>query len=181
MGRAWVREAKEVQDATICWQGDGHSILGRKRRYYVGLFTQEKYNNWSVLCKLVRPRTAIREKRRGKLSKGVLLQQDNARVHTCKVAMDAVERNGDELIPHPAYSPDLAPSDFFLFPNLKKDIRGLHFRFDEEVVTAVEEWVSGKDPDFFSSGLMALEHRWSKCITLAGNYIEKEEVDLNRK
>ena len=39
-------------------------------------------------------RTAIREKRRGKLSKGVLLQQDNARVHTCKVAMGAVERNG---------------------------------------------------------------------------------------
>ena len=36
-------------------------------------------------------RTAIREKRRGKLSKGVLLQQDNARVHTCKVAMDAVD------------------------------------------------------------------------------------------
>ena len=31
-----------------------YSILGRKRRYYVGLFTQEKYNNWSVLCKLVR-------------------------------------------------------------------------------------------------------------------------------
>ena len=40
---------------TICWQGDGHSILGCKRHYYVGLFTQEKYNNWSVLCKLVRP------------------------------------------------------------------------------------------------------------------------------
>ena len=126
-------------------------------------------------------RTAIREKRRGKLSKGVLLQQDNARVHTCKVAMDAVERNGYKLISHPAYSPDLAPSDFFLFPNLKKDIRGLHFRSDEEVVTAVEEWVKGKDPDFFSSGLMALEHRWFKCITLEGNYIEKEEVDLNRK
>ena len=56
-------------------------------------------------------RTAIREKkRRGKLSKGVLLQQDNARVPTCKVAMDAVERNGYKLIPHPAYSPDIAPS-----------------------------------------------------------------------
>ena len=63
--------------------------------------------------------------------------------------MDAVERNGYELIPHPAYSPDLPPSDFFLFPNLKKDIRRLHFRSDEEVVTAVEEWVNGKDPDFF--------------------------------
>ena len=93
--------------------------------------------------------------------------------------MDAVERIGYELIPHPAYSPNLAPSYFFLFPNLKKDIRGLHFWSDEEVVTAVEVWV--KDPDFFSSRLMALEHRWSKCITLEGNYIEKEEVDLNWK
>ena len=93
--------------------------------------------------------------------------------------MGAVERNGYELIPHPAYSPDLAPSDFFLFPNLKKNIRGLHFRSDEVVVTAVEEWVNGRDPDFFSSGWMALEHRWSKGITLEDNYIEKEEVDLN--
>ena len=53
--------------------------------------------------------------------------------------MDAVERNGYELIPHPAYSPNLSPSDFYLFPNLKKDIRECHFWSDEEVVTAVEE------------------------------------------
>ena len=107
-------------------------------------------------------RTLIREKRRGKLSKGIL--QDSARVHTCKIAMDAVERNGYELIPHPAYSPDLAPNDYFLFPNSKKDIRGRHFRSNEEVVAAVEDRVRAKDPGFFSSGLMALEHRWSKCI-----------------
>ena len=67
-------------------------------------------------------RTANREKRRGKLSKCVLLQQDNARVHTCKVAMDAVERNGYELIPHPAYSPGLALSDLFSIPKLEKKI-----------------------------------------------------------
>ena len=95
--------------------------------------------------------------------------------------MDAVERKGYELIPNPAYSPDLAPSDFILFQNLKKDIRGLHFRSEEEVVTVAEERVNGKGPDFFSSGLMALEHRWSKCITLEDNYIEKEKVALNRK
>ena len=117
-------------------------------------------------------RTTIREKRRGKLSKGVSLQQNNTRVHTCKVVIYAVERNGYELIPHPAYSPDLTPSDFLLFPNLKKDIRGRHFWSDEEVVTAV---------DFFRSGLMVLEHSWSKCITLEGIYIEKKELDLNRK
>ena len=55
--------------------------------------------------------------------------------------MNAVERNGYELIPHPADSADLSPSDYFLFPNLKKDICGRHFRSNEEVVAAVEEWV----------------------------------------
>ena len=108
----------------------------------------------------------ILEKCRGKLSKGILLQQDNAIVHTCKIAMYAVERNGYELIPHPDYSPDLGPSDYFLFPNLKKYICGRHFRSNEEVVAAVKEWVGDKDPGFFSSGLMALEHHWSKCIIL---------------
>ena len=123
----------------------------------------------------------IREKRHGKLSQWILLQQDNARVHNYKIAMDAVERNGYELIPHPANSPDLAHGDYFLFPNLKKDIRGRHFWPNEEVMAAVQVWVRDKDPGFFSSGLMALKHRWSKCIILEGNYIEKEEIDLTQK
>ena len=95
--------------------------------------------------------------------------------------MGAVERNGYELIPHPAFLPDLAPSDFFLFPNLKKDIRGCHFQFEEEVVTAVEGLGNGKELDLFSSGMMALEHHWFMCITIEGNDIEEEEVDLDRK
>ena len=92
MGRAWVPEAKEVQEATICWQGDGHSVLGRERRYYAGLYTLGNSITGVYFENLLdQLRSAIREKRRGKLSRGVLLQQDNARDHTCKIAMDAVE------------------------------------------------------------------------------------------
>ena len=179
MGRAWIPEFKTQPSAikvkaTVFWDAKGVIMLDflPKRSTITGVY----YAN--LLDQL---RTTFREKRRGKLSKGLLLQQNSTRAHTCKIAMDAVERNGYELMPHPAYSPDLASSDFFLFPNLKKDIRGRYFRSDVEVLTAVEEWVNGKDPDFFISGLMALEHRWSKCITLEGKYIEKEEKDLNRK
>ena len=91
--------------ATVFWDAKGVIMLDflPKRSTITGVY----YAN--LLDQL---RSAIREKRQGKLSKGVLLQQDNVRVHTCKVAMDAVVRNGYELIPHPAYSPDLAPSDF---------------------------------------------------------------------
>ena len=110
--------------ATVFWDAQGVIMLDflAKKRTITGAC----YAN--LLDQL---RTAIREKCRGKLSKGILLQQVNARVHTCKIAMDAVKRNGYELIPHPAYSPDLAPSNYFLFPNLKKDIRGRHFRSNE--------------------------------------------------
>ena len=127
--------------ATVFWDAKGVIMLDflPKRSSITGVYYANLLDQLSA---------AIREKRRGKLSKGALLQQGYARVPTCKVAMDAVERNGYELIPHPVYSPDRAPSDFFLFPNLIKDIRGLHFRSDEEVVTAVEERVNGKDSDF---------------------------------
>ena len=131
--------------ATVFWDAQGVIMLDfpAKNSTIIGAYSA------NLLDKL---RTAMREKRRGKLSKEILLQRDNARVHTCKIAMDSVERNEYELIPHPVYSPDLAPSDYFLFPNLKKDIRGRHFRSNEKVVVAVEEWVGDKDPGFFSSG-----------------------------
>ena len=167
-----TRSACKVM-ATVFWDANGVMLdVLPKRSTITGVYPANLLGQFS---------SAIREKSLGKLSKGVLLQQDNARVHTCKSAMDAVERNGYELILHPAFSPGLIPSDFFLFPNLKRDIRGCHFLSDEEVVMAVEEWVNRKDSDFFISVLMALEHCWSKCITLEGNYIEKEAVDLNRK
>ena len=70
--------------ATVFWDEKGviMSAILSKRSTITGVY----YAN--LLDQL---RTAIPEKRRGKLSKGVLLQQVNARVHTCKVAMDAVE------------------------------------------------------------------------------------------
>ena len=127
---------------TVFWDGKGVIMLDflPNRRTITGVYYANLLNQL---------RAAIHEKHWGKLSKSVLLQQDNVWVHTCKVAMDAVERNGYELIPHPAYLPDPAPSDFFLFPNLKKDICWCHFRSDKEVMMAVEKWVNRKDPDFF--------------------------------
>ena len=73
--------------ATVFWDAQGVIMLDflAKKSTITGAY----YAN--LLDQL---RTAILEKHRGKLSKGILLQQDNARVHTCKIAMDAVERNG---------------------------------------------------------------------------------------
>ena len=68
---------------------------------------------------LRRLRQEIMKKRRGKLTRGVLLLHDNASVHTSQVSMADATKCSFEVRSNPLYSPDLAPSDFHQFPNLK--------------------------------------------------------------
>ena len=65
----------------------------------------------------------IVRKRRGKLTRRVLLLQDNAPAHTSQVSMTVATDCGFEIRPHTLYSPGMAPSDFRLFPKLQDHIR----------------------------------------------------------
>jgi len=62
---------------------------------------------------------AICKKRRGMLSKKVLLHHDNARPHKAAVTVETVQQLGFEILHHPPYSPDLAPRDYHVFVPLK--------------------------------------------------------------
>lgn len=118
-------------------------------------------------------RQAIKEKRRGKLSAGVLFHHDNAPAHRSQMALTAVRQAGFEIFDHPPYSPDLAPSDFHLFPKLKEHIRGTKFDDNNAVMGAVEEFFEAQEKSFFYDGLKKLEKRYNKCIEQEGNYVEK--------
>ena len=117
-------------------------------------------------------REAIKEKGPGKLTRGMLLHQDNAPDHTFVVAMATIHDCGFELVPHPPYLPDLAPSDFHLFPQMKKALAGCHFASDD-VIAAVEEFLESQTKELFYTGIKALQSHWSKCSALEGDYVEK--------
>jgi len=78
-----------------------------------------------------------------------------------------------ELLEHPPYSSDLAPSNFHLFPNLKKFVTGKRFGSNEEVIAAVNEYFADLPESRFRNGFQLLEKCWTKCIELKGDYIEK--------
>ena len=82
-------------------------------------------------------RQEIAKKRRGKLTHGVLLLQNNAPAHISQVAMTAATECGFEVLPHPPYSPDMAPSHFCLFPKLKSNLHGTQFGSNEGIIAAV--------------------------------------------
>jgi len=76
---------------------------------------------------------AIKSKRRGRLSTGVLLRHDNARPHTARSTFATIQDLSFESLPHPPYPPDLVPSDFNVFGPLKEAMGCKSFRSDEEV------------------------------------------------
>jgi len=78
-----------------------------------------------------------------------------------------------ELLEHPPYSPDLAPSDFHLFPKLKIFLAGQRFSSNQEAITAVEGYFADLKENHYRDGIMVPEHRWNKCICLKGDYVEK--------
>ena len=94
-------------------------------------------------------RPAIKSKRRGLLTIGVLLQYDNARPHTAHSTVATIQDLSFECLPHPPYSPDLAPSDFHVFGPLKEAMGGKSFKSDDEVQQAMREWLHSQPNDFF--------------------------------
>ena len=90
-----------------------------------------------------------------------------------KKATSTAEECGYEILPHPPYSPDLAPSDYFLFPNLKSYMKGKRFDSDEDVIDEVESYFERQIPSFYSEGLLKVIHRWHKCVNLHGDYVEQ--------
>lgn len=98
--------------ATVFWDAIGP--------IYIDFLEERKTINAAYYSELLgKVKLAIRTKRRGLLSKGVILLHDNARAHTAHLSNNTLAKLGWKVLPHPPYSPDLAPSDYHLFGPLK--------------------------------------------------------------
>ncbi|GBL99394.1 Histone-lysine N-methyltransferase SETMAR [Araneus ventricosus] len=105
--------------------------------------------------------------------RGALFLDDNARPLTARDTKEHIRRMEWERLDHPAYSPDLAPSDFHLFPALKLELSGRHFRSNEEVHLAVKNFLRSLGTDFYQDGFSKLISRYDKCINAGGEYVER--------
>jgi len=121
------------------------------------------------LSLLVQLKDILKEKCHGKVTKGVLFLHDNAPAHQ---ALATHKKLAFQRLHHPPYSPDLPPSDYHLFPGLKKQLKGCHFSSDVEIIAAAETWLDGQPSEFFLSGLQKLEQQAKKCIELHWEFAE---------
>lgn len=153
--------------ATVSWDKDG--VLLVEYMEHKKTITGDAYA--STLRNL---REAIKEKRRGMLTSGVLLLHDNAPVHKCLKSATALKECGFIELNHPPYSPYLAPNDFYLFRNLKSYLRERRFEDDSDVKRAVDGYFAEQEKEFFLKWIESLPVKWKKCVELKGDYIEKQ-------
>jgi hypothetical protein len=96
--------------------------------------------------------------------RNVFVHADNARAHTAQKCRILCEENGLRLAPHPPCSPDLAPSDYFMFGYVKERLEGMMFPSYEELLDTISEVVTGIE----SETLIAVFDHWIerlKCVS----------------
>ena len=103
----------------------------------------------------------------------VILQHDNARPHVANVVKTYLETLNWDVLPHPPYSPDIAPSDYHLFRSMTHGLAEQHFRSYEETKNWVDLWIASKDEQFFRRGIRMLPERWEKVVASDGQYFEE--------
>lgn len=122
---------------------------------------------------LMNLRNSIREKRPQlwKDHNWVLLD-NNAPAHTADDTEIFRRQVKMKRGPHPAYSPDLTPCDFFLFPRLKTHLRGTRYTSLNTLKDAVNTVLASFTPEDFRYCFESLQRRWQHCVNIQGQYFE---------
>ena len=88
--------------------------------------------------------------------KGIVLLHDNTCPYTAAHTVETLQKLKFEVLAHPPYSPNLAPSDYHLFGPLKEALRGRQFTLDQELKEAGHAWLTAQPKTFFPEGIKKL-------------------------
>lgn len=142
--------------------------------YYELLKPNEIITGARYRLQMMRLSRALKEKRPlyGQRHDKVILLHDNARPHVAKPVKTYLETLQWEVLPHPPYSPDIAPSDYHLFRSMAHGLSEQRFHSFEETEKWIDSWIASKDKSFFRRGIQLLPERWEKVVSNDGQYFE---------
>jgi [histone H3]-lysine36 N-dimethyltransferase SETMAR len=123
----------------------------------------KQLDRMSAKLKIKRPRLVNKNQ--------VILLHDNARPHTAQKTRQKIKELGYEILPHPAYSPDIAPSDYYLFRSLQHHLKGQRFASIEAIKKTIKDFFDKKDITFYRKGIEDLVNKWTHVIENDGHYI----------
>jgi [histone H3]-lysine36 N-dimethyltransferase SETMAR len=138
---------------SVWWDKDG--VI------YLNLLPPNKTINAEVYCRnLDCLSVALRENRpQLRMDGEVVFQHDNAPPHTAAITNEKIRCLGWRKLPHPLYSPDLAPSDYHLFRSLQHFLKDKRFSNERELELSLWEFFLSKPKSFYKRGIDDLIER----------------------
>ena len=101
-----------------------------------------------------------------------LLHHDNALAHSSNLVQKFLSKHIIALLRQPPYSPDITPCDFWLFPKLKKRLKGQWFDEKTTVENNATSVLKAIPEREFQDCFEKWKHRWNRVIQLSGDYFE---------
>ncbi|KAF6130886.1 hypothetical protein HJG60_007843 [Phyllostomus discolor] len=140
--------------------------------YYELLPENQTVNSNKYCSQLDQLKAALDEKRPELVNtKRIIFHQDNARPHVSLMTRQKLLQLGWEVLIHPPYSSDIAPSGFHLFRSLQNSLNGKNFNSLEDCKCHLEKFFAQRDKKFWEDGIMKLPERWQKVVERKGEYV----------
>lgn len=99
-----------------------------------------------------------------------IVLHDNARPHAAQMTIRRLHDLGYEILPHPPYSPDLSPTDYYFFKHLAVFLDGKIFNNQGAAENAFHDFIESRAADFYTTGMTKLVSRWQACVNCNGCY-----------
>ena len=154
---------------TLCIWWDQKGV-----QYYELLKPGEAINGERYRTQLIRLKRAIAGKRPVYATRheAIILHHDNARPHVAIPVKNYLGNSGWEVLPHPPYSPDLAPSDYHLYRSMENALTGIRFTSERGIKNWLDSFLAAKPAQFLWDRIHKLTERWEKVRTSDGQYFE---------
>ena len=105
-----------------------------------------------------------------------VLHHDNVPAQTALSIREFLAKKNISILPHPPYSPDLAPCDFYLFPKLKLKLKGHHLGMIETIQKTVTDDLNTLTENDFQCCYDQWKKRWNRCVSSQGSYFEGDNL-----
>ena len=135
----------------------GRTVTGSK--FYKNIVLRKLKNYYKSRC----PKTGL---------KYVRLLHDNAPTHKARIVTDFLASEKVTLLPHPPYSPDLAPCNYFLFPKLKYHLSGRRYNSRNALGSAVYQFLMGVPIEEYEKCFQKWIDLPNRCVLAGGEYFE---------
>jgi len=150
---------------TIVWNPDGFHVINV-------LPKGQKFNASYYVENILERVSQFAQASGGNRGQAFIVHADNARPHTARISQEFLQSSGLRGAPHPPYSPDLAPSDFFLFGYVKNLLQGQSFATAADLLAAVQVVLGSIGRPVLLSVFREWMQRLKRCIEINGDYVE---------